>query len=409
MTKTDDRPIDSITIGQRHRKSVGDITSLAASIERDGLLHPVVITPDGTLIAGERRIRACEALGWKKIPVRVLDVENIVRAEAAENFERQDFTLSEAVAIKRALGPEMREEAEARMRAGRPSANFAQGPTREKIAAFTGFSHETLRKAETIVAAAEAEPERFGKLVEDMDRHGKAEAVFRRLSNIRQGEKIRAEPPPLPTGPYRVIVADPPWPYEFRMADPTHRGVCPYPLMTLADITALPVMELAADDAVLWLWVPNFHLVNGAHVAILDAWGFSGRTMLTWAKNHYGYGDWLRGQTEHAILAVRGHPVVTNGHGQPTLLTAPVRGHSQKPDEFYSLVESLCPAPRYLELFARKARPGWDVWGDEVAPEYDSAKDMNASVEACYEAIRQRQAAGGPGFDPDRMPPDRAA
>jgi N6-adenosine-specific RNA methylase IME4 len=87
--------------------------------------------------------------------------------------------------------------------------------------------------------------------------------------------------------------------------------------------------------------------------------------LVTWFKDRAGNGSWLRGQTESCIMAIRGHPVVTLTN-QTTALSAPRRGHSEKPDEFYSLVESLCPAPRYLELFARKARPGWDVWGDEA-------------------------------------------
>jgi len=79
-----------------------------------------------------------------------------------------------------------------------------------------------------------------------------------------------------------------------------------------------------------------------------------------------GMGDWLRGQTEHCIMAVRGKPVVTLTN-QTTLLHAPVRGHSQKPVEFYDLVESLCPAPRYADLFSRyRHNDKWDCHGDEA-------------------------------------------
>lgn len=98
---------------------------------------------------------------------------------------------------------------------------------------------------------------------------------------------------------------------------------------------------------------------------VLDAWGFTHKTILTWAKNNFGCGEWLRGQTEHVLMAARGQPVKELTH-QTTLLHAPVRAHSQKPDEFYKLVEKLCPAPRYAELFARRSRPNWDGHGDEV-------------------------------------------
>jgi N6-adenosine-specific RNA methylase IME4 len=106
---------------------------------------------------------------------------------------------------------------------------------------------------------------------------------------------------------------------------------------------------------------------------VLKTWGFTPKTMLTWAKDKMGTGDWLRGQTEPCIMAVRGKPTVelTN---QTTLLVAPTRGHSRKPDEFYALVESLCPAPRYASLFHRgPTRPNWDGHGDE-APRAEAAE-----------------------------------
>ena len=77
-----------------------------------------------------------------------------------------------------------------------------------------------------------------------------------------------------------------------------------------------------------------------------------------------GTGSWLRGQTEHCVMAVRGKPTVTLTN-QTTLLRGPVRSHSEKPDEFYALVEKLCPAPRYAELFSRTPRENWDGHGDE--------------------------------------------
>jgi N6-adenosine-specific RNA methylase IME4 len=135
--------------------------------------------------------------------------------------------------------------------------------------------------------------------------------------------------------------------------------------MSIAGICAEAsnVRAIAHDDCILWLWTTNFHMREAFDV--IGAWGFAPKTILTWVKDSIGRGDWLRGQSEHCLLAVRGKPTVelTN---QTTVLRAPVRGHSAKPDEFYQLVESLCPAPRYAELFQRTERPGWDGHGDEV-------------------------------------------
>jgi ParB family transcriptional regulator, chromosome partitioning protein len=115
-------PIVAIRVGKRHRKDLGDIRSLAQSIQEIGLLHPVVIRPDGVLIAGERRLRALKLLGWQKVPVTVLDLDKVIRGEVAENIFRQDFRPSEMVAIAKALEPHLRKEAKARQGAERRKA-----------------------------------------------------------------------------------------------------------------------------------------------------------------------------------------------------------------------------------------------------------------------------------------------
>src|SRR6267154_4518887 len=97
--------IDQIQVGYRYRKDLGDLRSLAGSIAEVGLLHPVVVTPDGRLIAGQRRLEACRLLGWTDIPVTVIDLYQAARGEAHENFVRKDLLPSEIVALKRALEP----------------------------------------------------------------------------------------------------------------------------------------------------------------------------------------------------------------------------------------------------------------------------------------------------------------
>jgi N6-adenosine-specific RNA methylase IME4 len=177
--------------------------------------------------------------------------------------------------------------------------------------------------------------------------------------------RSRAELPPLPMhGPYRVIVADPPWPYEIRMDDPTHRGALPYPTMSIPQICKIDVASIAHEDCILWLWTTNFFMRHA--YTVLDAWGFTDKTILTWVKDRMGLGDWLRGQTEHCIMAVRGKPPMPYITNQTTVLYGPVRAHSQKPEEFYAFVEKLCPAPRYAELFSRQSRDKWDGHGDEA-------------------------------------------
>jgi hypothetical protein len=114
---------------------------------------------------------------------------------------------------------------------------------------------------------------------------------------------------------------------------------------------------------------------------------------------HFGNGDWLRGQTEHCVLATRGTPIVTLTN-QSTVVFAPARGHSVKPIEFYALIESLCPAPRYADLFSRyRHNDNWDCHGAEAPPlekPYDATDDFARSLEEGYRVIRERVVAGGP-------------
>src|SRR5262249_8603022 len=99
------RRIDAIVIGERHRKDMGDLAGLAASMDELGLLQAIGVRPDGTLVWGERRRRAAKLLGWTDIEAKIINIDSIARGEYAENTFRKDFTLSEAVAIKRALEP----------------------------------------------------------------------------------------------------------------------------------------------------------------------------------------------------------------------------------------------------------------------------------------------------------------
>ena len=361
-------PLDAIKIGKRHRADLGDIKQLAHNIAEIGLLHPIVVTPDGSLIAGARRLMAFRTLGRDTIPVTVVDLERVVLGEYAENTFRKQFTPSECADIADALEQVERALARERQLAGKPPEKFSEGgEARHKIAKAAGRSAPSIAKARAVRDAAKAEPEKFGKLQADMDRTGRVDGPFKRLKIMRQATAICAEPPPLPgRGPYRVLVADPPWPYEIRKDDPSHRATHPFPQMSIAQICALSVAPIAHTDCLLWLWTTNHHMREA--FTVLDAWGFKQKTILTWAKDRMGTGALLRGQTEHCLLAVRGKPVIelTN---QTTLLHGPLRANSQKPVEFYDFVERLCPAPRYAYLFSRyRHNEKWDCHGNEAPP-----------------------------------------
>jgi N6-adenosine-specific RNA methylase IME4 len=166
-------------------------------------------------------------------------------------------------------------------------------------------------------------------------------------------------------GKFAVIYADPPWQYE----SPTgNRAIeIKYPTLTLAEICALPVAEIAHDDGVLFLWVPPRILEQAFEV--IGAWGFSYRTGMVWAKDKIGAGFWVRQRHEILLIARRGEMPVPPPEARPdSVFEAPRLEHSAKPPVVYDLTDRMFPDVRKIELFARHARPGWDAWGNEAPP-----------------------------------------
>jgi len=139
--------------------------------------------------------------------------------------------------------------------------------------------------------------------------------------------------------------------------------------MTVADIAAyLNTADIqVAPDARLFLW--RVASMQQEALDVVRAWGFTPKTEIVWCKTrngkwHFGMGRTVRAAHETCLVAVRGRPPVLN-HSTRSVFIGEVRAHSQKPEEFYPLVEALSPGP-YLELFARQRRCGWDSIGDEL-------------------------------------------
>lgn len=192
-------------------------------------------------------------------------------------------------------------------------------------------------------------------------------------------------------GGYQIIYADPAWQYS----DKGSNGAADkhYPTLSAAQISALPVSEIAAPDAVLFLWVTWPFLVEG--LDLIRSWGFSYKTLgFLWVKSQgekafFGLGRWTRGNSEVCLLGVRGKPngmvqshavrqlVFAPGYVPPETfegftaqdgetVSAPRGEHSAKPPEVRDRIVSLLGDRPRIELFARQHVEGWDAWGNEV-------------------------------------------
>jgi N6-adenosine-specific RNA methylase IME4 len=205
---------------------------------------------------------------------------------------------------------------------------------------------------------------------------------------------------------YRTIVADPPWSYlvhpltdDERVArlhadrdgnpSPRRRGApadLHYPTMTHAEVAQLPIGEYADAQCHLYLWVTNPRLFadKAGHgptpAEMMAGWGFEYVTMLTWQKlGAPGLGWYFRGQTEHVLFGVKGKLGIPSGIRVSNHFAAAKGRHSAKPDRFYEIVERVSPEPR-LEMFARRRRFGWDVWGNEAPEQAASQAEMGLSA-----------------------------
>lgn len=197
---------------------------------------------------------------------------------------------------------------------------------------------------------------------------------------------------PLERGAYRAIIADPPWGFRSNsLARPGRNAMRHYRCMTMAEIEALPVGDLAAPDSYLFLWITKPFLVVGAHLPLLKAWGFKPSTIgFDWIKTRLrehdanrlgpitaeafvpGQGFTTRLNAEHVVIGRRGGPMPARRDVRSTIV-APRREHSRKPDAFYEAARAIVGTDaRIADLFARESRPGIETWGAE-ATKFDGA------------------------------------
>lgn len=160
---------------------------------------------------------------------------------------------------------------------------------------------------------------------------------------------------------FGTIYADPPWQYgnqSTRAATDNH-----YPTMTLDALAALPVNQLAADDAHLHLWTTNAFLRDSFD--ILDAWGFEYRSVFVWAKPQMGIGNYWRVSHEFLMLGIRGDAKSFADHSLKSWAELDRTAHSTKPEAIRKMIEKASPGPR-LEMFGRRLADGWTVWGNQI-------------------------------------------
>jgi len=174
---------------------------------------------------------------------------------------------------------------------------------------------------------------------------------------------------------FGTILVDPPWQFQNRTGKvaPEHKRLSRYTTLGVNEIKSLPISEAAEEVSHLYLWVPNALLPWG--IEVMQAWGFQYKSNLVWHKirkdggsDGRGVGFYFRNVTELLLFGTRGKNARTlkPGRTQVNYLSSRKREHSRKPDQLQDDLERMCPGVRRCELFARRRRPGWDCWGDQI-------------------------------------------
>jgi N6-adenosine-specific RNA methylase IME4 len=359
--------------------SAEERAQLEANILRDGIREPLVVwAGEGILLDGHNRLAIAEAHG---LPFETREMEFGNRAEAKvwvlrNQMGRRNLTPFQRAELALQLKPLIAEKAKAKQReaggAVCQKSDKAVIDTKRELAAVADVSHDTIAKVETIMREGSEEVKaaaRSGELsvnaaFNTIRREAKAaEQETRREANA---EKVRELATPLDAqGLFQTIVIDPPWDWgdegdvnQFGRAKPD------YHTMPIEDIEALPVGRIADENCHLYLWATNRSLPKAFR--LLEAWGFRYITLLTWHKPSLGMGNYFRGCTEQVLFGVKGSQPLRR-HDVGTHFEAP-RGerHSEKPEAFYQLVETCSHGP-FIDLFGRKGREGWVVWGENGA------------------------------------------
>ncbi len=228
-----------------------------------------------------------------------------------------------------------------------------------------------------------------------------------RFENIRQ---ISANNQPLPADrKYPVIYADPPWRFESGFSDRSIENH--YPTMTVDEICALGVADLATKDAVLFMWVTIPHAMNAAKV--LDAWGFKYASQHAWDKETQITGHWFYGRHEILIVATRGSFPAPAPEAKAQSLYREKRSpkHSEKPKYYYEMIERMTPDLPRIELFSRGGRPGWTAWGNQAQAAHSTAdergeldrSDSHHQDQVSRDALHPAEDADGAG-EADKAP-----
>lgn len=345
-----------------------ELETLTADIKSHGLHEPITLHPDGTILDGRNRYRACLAAGMEPLFTTWDGNGSALDFVLSLNLHRRHLNESQRAMVaakiatlshggdrsKTSIDVLTQEQAAKHLNVSVPSVQRA----RQVIDHGTPEMREAVERGDVAVslAARAAElPKPAQRAMMDAIGSGSTPAQAHRQASHAAIEQARA----WPDGKFGVVYADPPWQYGnsgFTQSAAEH-----YPTMPTDAICALPVQTITTDNAVCFLWVTSPLLPDGLRV--LEAWGFAYKASMVWVKDRApGIGWWVKTKHEILLIGAKGNLMPDAKHD--SVIASGVSAHSAKPEAFYQVIESMFGRAPKVELFARAAREGWASWGN---------------------------------------------
>jgi N6-adenosine-specific RNA methylase IME4 len=372
----------TLTIDDEFKNLIPPLTAdeyrgLEESILAEGC-RDSLIAWHGILIDGHNRYSICEKYG---LPFNVTETNFESRDAAIEwiiknQFGRRNLPLYERARLALRLKPVIAERARENNRLGADMTNTGLQNsvkavnTQQEIAKAAGVSHDTIAKVEKIEANATPETKEalrrgemsinqaFREIQKNDQKAKREEAIQEQITKPKTSNHIDIYST---DKKYRVIYADPPWSYNDKQ-DTAYLGgaVKHYPTMPLEDICSIPVP--AAKESVLFLWTTSPMLEDSFKV--INAWGFKYKSSFIWDKVLHAMGHYNSVRHEFLLIATRGSCTPDVPKLLDSVVSIERTDHSRKPKEFRDIIDTLYPIGDRLEMFAREAPDGWDVWGN---------------------------------------------
>jgi N6-adenosine-specific RNA methylase IME4 len=351
-----------------------EFEALVADIRVNGLREAIWLHPNGSILDGRNRYRACVEAKVKprfrtwpcdESPVKFILSLNLRRRHLNESQKGRLSLKVEEWLAKEAQERQLETRAKPGEKVGKVSATWRspldKGKASQQAAHLIGIGARTVERAKQLEAAAKQNP-KASELAAEVDA---GKTTLTHALRILRKEAV-TEAAKLPSDKFRVIYADPPWKYNDKlMLDAYGSTEYHYPTMTLAELCALPIADLAEDNAVLFLWVTSPLLIEAAP-PVIKAWGFTYKASFMWDKVKHNVGNYNSVRHEFLLVATRGSCTPDVPKLYDSVVSIERTEHSRKPPEFRQMIEALYPYGKRLELFARETVKGWTAWGAET-------------------------------------------